>query len=225
MDIYLGCGYGLTENSSSAAIRMNNETSKYGSVGIPLVNTIISVFDVKTGEELKYSEEGEICIKSGNFMKGYFNDQELTDCVIKKHQDGDLWLHTGDIGYLTQDGYVCGRGRTTRTIFLYSGEKAYHNSLEDKMSVIEGVKEIVVITIPDPQHEGFMLPACCVVGDEGQSNEEITENILKFSNEYIETCAVPREIFFVSQLPITKMGKVDIKQLESEALKLSAMNN
>lgn len=217
MDVYLGCGYGLTENSSSAAVRMNSETAKKGIVGVPLVNTIISAFDVETGEEVKYSEKGEICIRSDNFMNGYFNDQELTNRVIKRHQDGHLWLHTGDIGFVTQDGFVYISGRMTRTIFLYTGEKVYPNSLEEKLSAIKGVKDISVISVPDSIHEGFMVPACCVVCEERETEEKIKADILNFCNEHIEKYAIPREIFVLSQLPVTKMGKVDYRALEQQA--------
>lgn len=151
-------------------------------------------------------------------MNGYCGKASYeTNNIKKTHKDGLIWVHTGDIGYMSEDGCVYIKGRITRTILLFSTEKVYPSSLEDKLSTVKGVKEIAAIAIPDPQHEGFVVPACCVVGDEGLPKEEITQNILKFCSEYIETYAFPREIFFVPQLPITKMGKVDYRTLEKQA--------
>lgn len=213
-DVYLGCGYGLTENSSVATIRMNEETTTQGGVGVPLVDTIVSVFDVETGNELKYNQEGEICIKSSNFMKGYYKDEESTKKVIRSHKDGSKWIHTGDLGYIDENGQVYIKGRIMRTIFLHSAEKVYPNDLEDRLSIVEGVKEIAVISIPDKEHEGFFVPACCIVPESSISPDEIINNINLFCQNNVEAYAIPRNIYFVSKIPVTKMGKPDIKQLE-----------
>lgn len=223
-NIKVGCGYGLTENSSSATIRMNDETTKLDGAGIPLVNTIVSVFNPQTNEELSYNQEGEIYIKSNNFMKGYLNDEKGTNSVIKTHSDGSLWIHTGDIGYIDEDGQVFVKGRITRTIFLYTAEKVYPTNLEDKLSHVEGVEEIAVIAVPDKEHNGHFVPACCVVRDSNFTEQEVTENILSFCTSKIEPYAIPRDIHFIEKMPLTPMQKVDIKQLESEALKLSKRN-
>lgn len=213
-NVYLGCGYGLTENSSVATIRMNKETTVQGGVGVPLVDTTVSVFDVETGEELKYHQEGEICIKSSNFMKGYYKEEELTKKVIQRHKDGSEWIHTGDLGYIDEDGQVYIKGRIMRTIFLHSAEKVYPNDLEDRLSKVEGVKEIAVISVPDKEHEGFFVPACCIVPESSVSTDEIINNINSFCQNNVETYAIPRNIYFVSKIPVTKMGKPDTKKLE-----------
>lgn len=213
MNVYLGSGYGQTENGSSAAIRMSHETTVNGSVGVPLVDTTISVFDEEMNE-IRYNQEGEICIKSSNFMKGYLNDEVLTNSVIKKHKDGSLWLHTGDLGYVTEDGFVYVLGRITRTIFLQTAEKVYPDKLGEKLMLVEGVKEISVIQIPDVKHEGYFVPACCIVKEDGYCEKDVMHNLIEFCNGNVEKYAIPRDIKFVSELPHNKMGKVDIKLLE-----------
>lgn len=210
---YLGFGYGLTENSSAAAGRLSCETAEIGSVGVPLVDTTISVFD-RNLDELDYNQEGEICIKSSNFMKNYLNDEELTNKVIKKHKDGNLWLHTGDLGYITEKGFVYITGRITRTIFLQTAQKVYPDVLEEQMMTVKGVKKISVIQVPDKENEGYFVPACCIIPEDGYNESQIINNILAFCKGNVASYAMPRDIHFVSQLPVTKMGKVDVKLLE-----------
>lgn len=214
IETYLGCGYGLTENSSVATIRMSNETSHIGGTGVPLVNTIVSVFNPETNEEMKYYEEGEICINSDNFMEGYLNDETLSNQVIKTHKDGSKWIHTGDIGYMDDDGQVYINGRIVRTIFLHSAEKVYPNDLERKISTVDGVGEISVISIPDKFHDGFFVPACCIVPTIGYSEETVRKNVVEYCRETIPEYAFPRELFFIESIPLTHMAKPDIKKLE-----------
>jgi long-chain acyl-CoA synthetase len=85
---FVRVGYGMTENGSGAAARFSTETNDLGGTGIPQINTIVSIFAPDTNEELKYGEEGEICILSSTFMLGYYNDIDSTNSVLKKHKDG-----------------------------------------------------------------------------------------------------------------------------------------
>ena len=105
-------GYGMTENASGATSRFNQETSSPGSVGVPQVNTIVSIFDPETHEELTYGEEGEICILSSSQMLGYYKNPEMTSNALKLHKDGNLWLHSGDLGCMDENGHLFVKGRT-----------------------------------------------------------------------------------------------------------------
>lgn len=87
---------------------------KSGSVGIPFPQNILSAFDVDTGKELSYGEEGEICICTPSGMLGYINNPEETANILRKHEDGKLWVHTGDLGYIDEDGFVYINGRLKR---------------------------------------------------------------------------------------------------------------
>lgn len=91
-------GYGMTE--VGAAVSCNyRHIYEFNSVGAPFVKNIISVFDVETGEELTYGQEGEICIYTPSVMMGYINNPEETDHIVRLHKDGLKWVHSGDLGY------------------------------------------------------------------------------------------------------------------------------
>lgn len=87
---------------------------KSGSVGITFLQNILSAFDVDTGKELSYGEEGEICICTPSRMLGYINKPDETANILWKHEDGKLRVHTGDLGYIDEDGFVYINGRLKR---------------------------------------------------------------------------------------------------------------
>ena len=96
-------GYGMTETSGEIVGTPHNN-NKIGSVGIPFTKTLIGIFDPKTNKELKYGQDGEICVSGPTIMNKYLDNQELTNKVIKKHEDGRIWFHTGDLGYMDENG-------------------------------------------------------------------------------------------------------------------------
>jgi len=104
LGIMLRQGYGMTEVSSAATIAAGNVT-KPGSVGIPMVNTVVSIFEPGTETELPIGQRGEICICTPTAMKGYYNKPEETAYLLRRHADGQLWAHTGDIGSMDEDGF------------------------------------------------------------------------------------------------------------------------
>ena len=216
LHVYLGQGWGCTENASSAAMRMNFETTKVGYVGIPLVKTTVAAFDPDDFSELSYNEQGELCIQSQSFMIGYYNDPILTDQVLKRHSDGTLWLHTGDLGYVDSDGFVKITGRMTRTIFVFSGEKVYPESIEEAISKIPGVADVAVCAAPDPEHKDALVPACFIVLGKS-SNIDISEAAIKERcRELFPNYALPKIIKFKEKLPLTPAGKPDVNSLEAE---------
>ena len=120
----LAQGYGMSEVSAAATFCVH-ERYRQGSVGIPCVATTIGIFDVDTGEELSYNMLGEVCITGDTMMKGYFNNQEETDFIMRKHADGQVWIHSGDIGYIDEDGFVYIQGRVKRMITRFDGHKVF----------------------------------------------------------------------------------------------------
>lgn len=214
INTYLGYGWGCTESFTLGSIRSNFETAKIGGVGAPHINTIVSAFDYDTLEEKLYGEEGELCIKSLVPMMGYYGDKEMTSNVLKKHKDGSIWLHTGDLGFVDENGLVTVNGRMTRTIFVFPTAKVYPTALENVISKIPGVFDTVVGEIPDPEHDGFGLPICFVIPEDGFSYDLLRKNI----NDICESCmadyARPQNIYFLNEFPLTKVGKKDVRVLE-----------
>lgn len=92
-------GWGMSELSSTACLEMDN-CHDIGTVGIPLVKNTIAIFNPDTMEELEYNEKGEACVCGPNVMLGYYRNEELTNKVLRKHADGKVWLHSGDIGHM-----------------------------------------------------------------------------------------------------------------------------
>lgn len=113
-------GYGMTEVCAgiSGTLDSNNEE---GSVGVPFVKTVVSVFKPDTEEELKYGEVGEICITGPNVMLGYYGNPEATHNIARIHSDGKLWIHSGDMGYMNERGSIFIVDRMKRMIVRYDG--------------------------------------------------------------------------------------------------------
>ena len=125
----LSQGYGMSEVSAAACCNFNN-VHKNGSVGIPLLKTTVSVFRPDSFEELGYDEMGEICITGPTMMLGYLNNPEETARVMRRHPDGTVWIHSGDLGYMDADGFVYIKGRMKRIIIRHDGHKVFPTQLE-----------------------------------------------------------------------------------------------
>ena len=106
----LAQGYGMSELSAAASFCVG-DIHKPRSVGIPSVTTTVGIFDRDTGEELGYNQRGEICVTGPSMMKSYFNAPEETAHVMRVHEDGKTWIHSGDIGYIDEDGFLFVIGR------------------------------------------------------------------------------------------------------------------
>ena len=216
IDTFLGYGWGCTESYTLGTIRSNPETATIGKVGAPHINTIVSAFDPDTLEEKNIGEEGELCINSSEFMMGYYGDLEMTNNVLKKHSDGSIWLHTGDLGYIDADGLVKVNGRMTRTIFAFPTAKIYPTAVENVLSKVPGVSEVAVGEIPDKEHDGFGIPICFVVPKENIDLNLLQSNINEVSEINLPDYSRPREVYFMDEFPLTKVGKVDIRKLEEQ---------
>ena len=102
-DAHIMQGYGMTETTGPVSIGALG-SDKPGSIGIPLPGNKIKILDLDTKEEKKYGEIGEICITGPILMKEYLDNPEETKKMMVKHEDGNLWVHTGDLGYMDEDG-------------------------------------------------------------------------------------------------------------------------
>ncbi len=210
-------GYGMTENASTATTNINNETAKKSSVGIPAIHTVVSVFDPESFEEKHYGEIGEICIQAPQFMNGYWKQPELSKQIFRTHKNGSLWLHSGDLGYMDEDGVLYVKGRMKSMIFLYHTAKIYPADMETALSKVTGIRAVTVVAEPDKEHEGYFMPAFFVEPYEGFRQEDILRNI---ENEYLANETVdkrPQNIYVLDKLPLTSMGKPDLKLLEEMA--------
>lgn len=213
-------GYGMTE-VSSAATTNKQELNKLGSVGIPHLKTNVSIFEVGTDRELPYGEEGEICINAPTMMLGYFNNPEEESKVIKKHSDGNRWIHSGDIGYMDSDGFVFINGRLKRMIIRPDGHNVWPSQIENVLLKFPGVKECTVVGLADPNSTNGKIPTAFIVMYSAQDKTENTiQKIDAFSKEHLPERDCALDYRFIDEMPLTPIGKVDYRALEKEAEKL-----
>ena len=210
----LGFGYGLSENSSGVAAKNYWETAVPGSVGIPQIGTVVGIFEIGTTNEKKYNEDGEVCVLSDTFMVGYYNDKEATAKMFKKHPDGKMWLHTGDLGYMTEDGILFVKGRLSRVIFTRLGYKFYPDEIENALMQIKGIKQVAIVPEEDKDYKGHVLPACCLVLEDNTNAEEVKKAVSEFILNQYGDFAVPQSFYIMDSFPLTAIGKIDFAELE-----------
>lgn len=211
-------GYGITEECSLAAACVN-EINAEGSVGIPLPQNIISVFSLDTGEELQYGQQGEVCISGPTTMLGYLNNQEATDALIRTHDDGRKWIHTGDLGYITEDGMLYIDGRMKRMIIRQDGFKVFPSMIEKIICENPDVADCCVVGVTDNDYSQGQLPFAFVVlhTRESVSTTQIKEALVESCQRELPEYAQPIDFRFVKELPTTGIGKVDYRSLEKIA--------
>lgn len=215
---FLGYGWGCTESSTAGSIRSSFETTSIGTAGAPMVSVNVAAFDPDDGTEKEYEIEGELCINSPAIMMGYYKDEEMTQKVIRKHADGSTWLHTGDWGEISRDGIVTVKGRMTRVLFVFPTAKIYPQSLESAISKVEGVREVAICGMQDSEHEGFQVPICFVVPEIGYEYEQVIYNIESYCGKEFPEYAKPKKVYIKESMPLTKVGKLDIRALEAELI-------
>ena len=212
-------GYGMTEVSSAVCRNYSTRLNKMGSVGIPSKDTLISAFDPDTNEELKYGETGEICISGPNVMIGYFNNNEATDEMIKKHSDGRMWLHSGDLGHIDEDGFVFIDGRLKRMFARYNGVKVFAPYIEKTIMEVDAVQRCCVVGAKEPDHPTGKAPFAFIVLKEAYLGHEdvVTSKLLDRCQKSLPEYEIPVEFRFMREVPITGANKVDFKALEKQA--------
>lgn len=207
-------GYGMTEACAAAAYTIG-DTNTPGTVGIPLLLEDIAVFDPDDPDkELTTGERGEICIRGPKNMLGYFGyAADQTDQVLKKHADGSVWAHTGDIGHLDRDGKLYIDGRIKR-MFAKMGFKIFPAEIENQILKHPDVEQASVVGVED-EFNGFITVAYIVpkndcMKDENQLKEEVNEMLKTAIYDY----EVPDSINVTDSLPLTPMNKIDYRKLQ-----------
>lgn len=216
-------GYGITEECSLAAACVN-EINAEGSVGIPLPQNIISIFDTETGKELQYDQQGEVCISGPTTMLGYFKNPKATNEIILTHDDGRRWIHTGDLGYMTSEGMLYIDGRIKRMIIRQDGFKVFPSLIEKLICENPAVAGCCVVGVADKDYSQGQLPFAFVVlhTHETESIEQIKKTISENCRKELPEYAQPINYRFIKELPTTGIGKIDYRELERLAEKCEA---
>ena len=207
-------GYGLTECVTASCLTPRDEYRE-NSIGLPFPDTVYQIVAPGTDDVLLPGEEGEIILRGPSVMTGYLDNPEETANTLRRLPDGNIWLYTGDLGYMDEDGYVYFKQRIKRMI-ITNGYNVYPGQIEN---VIDGVDEVAyscVIGVKDPRRMQ-RVRAYVVLMDGIKPSDELKEKIMDELRQHIAGYALPKEIFFRPELPKTLVGKVAYRLLEEEA--------
>lgn len=206
-------GYGTTETVTACCLTPPTRYKK-GSIGIPFPDTFIKIVRPGTEMELDYGEEGEIVISGPTVMKEYLNNPQETKETLRKHADGHVWVYTGDLGYIDEDGFIYFRGRAKRLI-VTSGYNVYPAQIENILDRNDLVEMSCVIGVPD-EYRMHAVKAFIMLKPGVPPDEETKTAIMNYCRKNIAKYALPREIEFRKELPKTLVGKVAYRRLEKE---------
>lgn len=207
-------GYGTTECVTASCLTPK-DYARQGSIGVPFPDTYYKIVEPGTTNEVGPNIEGEICISGPTVMLGYMDNPYETANTLRRHYDGRIWLHTGDLGHMDQDGFVYFRQRIKRMI-VTSGYNVYPSQLENIIDANDKVLLSCVIGVKDPYRvqrvKAYVVPMPGV-----EPSEALKQEILDYCSGRIAKYAMPREIEFRKELPKTLVGKVAYRVLEEEA--------
>lgn len=204
----------MTEAASAVTMSTNN-VCKLGSVGIPIPSVNIKVKADDT--ELKYNEIGELMFSAPSIMKGYYKNEEETSSAIELDATGTRWLHTGDLGYVDEDGFVFIVGRTKR-IFTVLGRdknmyKLFPQRIEETISSIANIAGCAVVVTEDKEvlHKAIAFVSLSSATADAENIVSVIETKLQAElPEHMQ----PERIIFIENIPLTTSGKVDYHTLE-----------
>ena len=206
-------GYGTTECVTASCLTPK-DYARSGSIGVPFPDTFYKIVKPGTTEEVSANTEGEICVSGPTVMMGYMDNPEETANTLRRHYDGRIWLHTGDLGHMDQDGFVYFRQRIKRML-ISSGYNVYPSQLENIIDGHEKVLLSCVIGVKD-EYRGQKIKAFVVPMPGVEPTEELRQELLTYCSKHVAKYAMPRELEFRSELPKTLVGKVAYRVLEEE---------
>ena len=211
-------GLGSTEMVSAATVTYD-DCNMPGSVGAPLIRVNCKIVEPGTYDELLYDKEGEICFAGETLMLGYYNNPQATEEVVKIHADGCRWLHTGDLGYVTEDGILFITGRIKRIIMTKGKDgvvtKLFPDRIEKAVLKHPAVGLCCVIGVADEVRIHY-AKAVVVLNSGYEESEEMTREIIEKCKNELPDYMIPDVVEYRKDLPRTVRGKVDYRALEKE---------
>ncbi|MBQ8827980.1 MAG: acyl--CoA ligase [Clostridia bacterium] len=206
-------GYGTTECVTASCLTPK-DFNREGSIGIPFPDTFYTIVEPGTENPVAPGTDGEICLRGPSVMIGYMDNTEETAQTLRKHADGHTWLHTGDLGFMDEDGFVYFKQRIKRMI-ITSGYNVYPSQLENIIDAHEKVLISCVIGVKDA-YKMQKIKAFVVLNPGTVPSDDIKAEILEYCKKHIAKYAMPYDIEFRSELPKTLVGKVAYRILEEE---------
>ena len=231
----LRVGYGLTECAGAASAPGDAKYAKPQSAGLTMPMCVVSTFRTIENEDGTVSYEempyvpndlgyavpdemtGEICISGPNVMKGYYNNEEATKNTLIEH-DGRLWLHTGDIGFVDEDGVVYIVGRSKEFVARYTGFKTPPKEIEDVILLDPAIDDVKAVGFDNPEIDNDQLLKVYYTLKDGYTDVQKIEERLKFLCESkLPEFKWPAAFECLEKMPLTPVAKIDIKKLQKDA--------
>lgn len=206
-------GFGMTEAVAAVSFDLKY-ASRLGTVGIPWPGTYVKIVKPGTDTEVPYGTDGEICISGPTVMLGYYNDEKETNNALRIHKDGNIWLHSGDIGVMDKDGFITYKQRLKRMI-ISSGYNVYPSQIEEVLERHPAVLDSSVIGIPHP-YKVEVAKAYIVLNSGYRDTVGLREELLELCAKNLAKYSIPKEWEFRKSLPKTIVGKVDFRKLQEE---------
>lgn len=204
-------GYGLTEMVTVSHVNIPN-VNKPSSVGKPLKGIMQKIIDNK-GNILKPNQSGEICLSGKTMMSGYLKDPKSTKISMRKDENGINWIHTGDCGYIDEDGFLFFRERIKRMIKV-SGINVFPQEIEYTVSSLPEIKYACALEIEWNKKPAIKLYV--VLNNKFILDKELENKILNHISERLMKYSMPKVIEQRDKLPLTMVGKVDFMALKRQ---------
>ena len=209
-------GYGMTEGLAALSLSVY-DGYKSGTIGKPLIGNEMCIVKPDTTEVLPPDQEGELCVTGPTVMQGYRNNEMETAKTLRKHDDGKIWLHTGDMAEIDKDGFVHYKLRIKRLI-ISSGYNVYPTQIEKVVEEIPEVVKCVVVAMPHP-YKKEVAKAYIVLESGVEADDSLLDKMSEHCKKNLSHHSVPYKYEFVSELPKTPYGKVDFMKLQIETAK------
>ena len=204
-------GWGMTETTSVGMVNPYRKT-KVGSFGVPLPNTVAGILDPESTQFLPIGEIGELVLKGPTIAKGYWKNPGATKETFADI-DGEIWLRTGDLCRMDEDGYFFFYDRK-RDMIKHKGKIVFARDVEEVLAAHPQIKETGVIGVPDPQ-VGEKVKAVVVLESEARGKLSELE-IMKYCAERLPDYKCPTIVEFRGEIPKTDVGKVSRRELREE---------
>ena len=206
-------GFGMTEAVAVVSLDLK-ANSKPGTVGIPFPGTYVKIVKPSTDIEVPLGEDGEICISGPSVMLGYYDNEKETNEALRIHSDGNVWLHSGDIGVMDEDGFITYKQRLKRMI-ITSGYNVYPSQIEEVLERHPAVLDSSVVGVPHP-YKQEVAKAFIALKKGYHDTPSLRKELDELCKKNLAAYAIPKYYEFRKSLPKTMIGKVDFKKLQQE---------
>jgi long-chain acyl-CoA synthetase len=208
-------GYGLSESSPVTHANLANRP-RYGTIGLPLPDTMCQLVDIDGGTQpVAAGHPGELCVSGPQVMSGYYHNTEATERALFTDAHGRVWLRTGDIARMDEDGFFQIMDRK-KDMIIRSGLKIYPAKVEKVLAEHPRIADVAVIGRPDPIHTEEVIAVIVLKDKEVVDHEQLTNELRSICRQRLAPYEVPQRFIFKNQIPRSALGKALKSALREE---------